>query len=81
MPKFRKKPIVIEAVHFHGQPVTGVCRGENCKGNGYKDDPAHIHTLEGEMSVNYGDWVIKGVIGEFYACKPDVFEATYEEVK
>jgi len=37
-----------------------------------------IHTLEGDMKANMGDWIIKGVKGEFYPCKPDIFEATYE---
>ena len=40
-----------------------------------------IFTLEGEMTVSMGDYVIRGVQGEFYPCKPDIFEATYEEVK
>jgi len=40
-----------------------------------------IVTLEGEMRADLGDWIIKGVKGEFYPCKPDIFEATYEEVK
>ena len=40
-----------------------------------------IRTLEGDMRVSYGDWIIRGVQGEFYPCKPDIFEATYEEVQ
>ena len=39
-----------------------------------------IHTLEGDMRVSSGDWIIRGVQGEFYPCKPDIFKATYEEV-
>jgi hypothetical protein len=40
----------------------------------------NIHTLEGNMIASVGDWIIKGVKGEFYPCKPDIFESTYEEV-
>ena len=40
-----------------------------------------ISTLEGDMEVSPGDWIIKGVVGEFYPCKPDIFEKTYEKVK
>lgn len=44
-------------------------------------DELKIHTLEGEMRVNFGDWIIRGVKGELYPCKPEVFELTYEEVE
>lgn len=44
------------------------------------NDGLVIHTLEGDMLADYGDWIIKGVKGEFYPCKPDIFEATYEKV-
>jgi len=85
MAKFRKNPVVIEAVRY-GWPATGwgssaefmevVCNGvANCPTG--PDDP-HIHTLEGAMIVRDGDWIIKGVKGEFYPCKPDIFAATYE---
>ena len=42
---------------------------------------SHINTLEGRMTAQVGDWIIKGVAGEFYPCKPDIFEATYEAVE
>ena len=42
---------------------------------------AEIHTLEGTMQASYGDYIIKGVKGEFYPCKPDIFEQTYEKVE
>lgn len=65
--KFRKKPVVIEAVQFTGENVA------ECKGfAGSK--------MEGEMRCRQGDWIIKGVKGEFYPCKNDIFEATYEAV-
>jgi hypothetical protein len=45
------------------------------------DDPHHyIKTLEGQMAVSNGDWIIKGVKGELYPCKPDIFAATYDPV-
>jgi hypothetical protein len=83
MPRFRKKPVVIEAVQFNGKNDLEVSAfvGEN----GY--DPTEngpswvIRTLEGEMRADPGDWIIKGVQGEFYPCKPDIFEATYEAVE
>jgi len=55
---------------------------DRCAENG--GDTPHdiqIHTLEGVMTASVGDWIIRGVQGEFYPCKPDVFEATYEEIK
>ena len=44
------------------------------------DQRLTISTLEGDMQADYGDWIIKGIAGEFYPCKPDIFEQTYEEV-
>ena len=85
MAKYRKKPVVIEAVQFDGKEF-----GEYANfmpkesyffmsGNG-KTKPAHlnIHTLEGTHRADIGDWIIKGVAGEFYPCKPGIFAATYE---
>lgn len=79
MPKFRKKPVEIEAVKFTGsnwgEIETFVPVGR------YNDDGTfQIVTLEGEHKCSIGDYVIKGVKGEFYPCKPDIFEATYDEV-
>jgi hypothetical protein len=81
MPKFRKKPVIIEAVQVtdntfdapHPNP-------EHIQGVVY--DPrvrcAFIGTLEGVMRADLGDWIIRGVKGELYPCKPDIFEATYD---
>jgi hypothetical protein len=72
--KYRKKPIVIEAEQwFPGKQIEGV-RDLNPIRLG------EIDTLEGRMHVNPGDWVITGVKGERYPCKPDIFEASYEPV-
>ena len=76
--KFRKKPVVIEAVQFLGDYMhrdpSGLCR---CLEVGGGNDP-HIHTLEGPLHVSIDDWIITGVKGEKYPCKPDIFAATYE---
>lgn len=87
MPKFRKKPVVIEARQFNQQLIKEQeALADWCKGllRGITLDPEQrviqIQTLEGEITASFGDWIIKGVHGEFYPCKPDIFELTYEEV-
>lgn len=78
--KYRKKPVVIEAEEFHearaALPFSG--RGDPCclGPNGW-----YIATLEGDHRLTSGDMVIRGVKGEFYPCKPDIFAATYELVE
>lgn len=78
--KFRKKPVVIEAVQFMGTPesLKEVVDFMICVET--IDNQIVIRTLEGEMRAIAGDWIIKGVNGEFYPCKPDIFEKTYEAV-
>ena len=81
MPIFRKKPVVIEAVRWTGKNWKSVdkfitVRHELFECGGIIEIP----TLEGNMSALPGDWIIKGVKGEFYPCKPDIFDATYEPV-
>ena len=82
MGKYRKKPVVIEAVHYRRGEIPdddfiieGIKTGKlrHCD-----DDTFLIDTLEGSMIARPGDWIIRGVKGEFYPCKPDIFEATYE---
>lgn len=79
MKKFRKRPVVIEAVQLL-EPTMPIdiaewCNGEVC---GVGDVSAkkwiQIETLEGIMKASYGDWIIKGINGEFYPCKPDIFK-------
>jgi hypothetical protein len=76
--KFRKKPVVIEATQWfkHGDHplVTVMPRGREDAVKGW------IHTLEGGHEVTPGDYIITGVVGECYPCKPHVFELTYERV-
>lgn len=80
--KFRKKPVVIEAVQYLGMKnYVGICDfvGKPLDMEYRETDQIIIiSTLEGEMRANKGDWIIKGVNGEFYPCKPDIFEKTYE---
>ena len=80
MAKYRKKPVVIEAIQFNGENQSDVAEfmGEMIRANFFPD--ILIETLEGTMKANIGDYIIKGVKGEFYPCKPDIFEATYEKV-
>ena len=76
--KYRKKPVVVEAVQFTGNnwvEITSFCR------TAYFDaGEVVIPTLEGKMRSQSGDWIIKGVKGEFYPCKPDIFEQIYEKI-
>lgn len=78
--KYRKKPAVVEAIQFDGDNFYEV--EQFAKGKTFYDilERFYISTLEGEMLVSEGDYVIKGVEGEFYPCKPDIFHKTYEEV-
>ena len=79
MPKFRKKPVVIEAIRFIGSNYEEVREfiGQNTL---CSDLSIVISTLEGDMVAQKGDYIIKGVQGEFYPCKPDIFNSTYEVV-
>ena len=78
--KYRKKPVVIEAVRFDGTDescdwlLPQLESGEI----GRAFNKLHIKTLEGVMTAEVGDYIIKGVNGEFYPCKPDIFHKTYE---
>ncbi len=86
--KFRKKPVVIEAMQFDGShksadEIIGWSVGSALKCFEPEGLLSHmiIDTLEGRMTAVCGDWIIRGVKGEFYPCKPDIFEATYEAVE
>lgn len=86
--KFRKKPVIIDAVQWTGQApcfeVVIVPFVEATPGNHRlltpRGDKLEIQTLEGAMTASPGDWIIRGVAGELYPCKPDIFDATYEPV-
>ena len=79
--KFRKKPVVIEAVQFDGENSQEISTFMSCQFPAMENGKMLIGTLEGVMSADVGDWIIKGVSGEFYPCKPDIFEKTYEKVE
>lgn len=87
MAKFRKKPVVIEAIQWTGANTDEILAfvltvGELRRTPEGHDTPARdtiaIDTLEGTMKAQRGDWIIKDVKGEFYPCKPDIFAAIYE---
>lgn len=80
MPKFRKKPAVVEARRFTGTNAREI---EAFAGDavGIFEGWFTVYTAEGNMNGVIGDWIIRGVKGEFYPCKPDIFAATYEEVE
>ena len=87
MSLYRKKPIEVEAFQWELEmgEIGPVKRDWNVEGNRPKDAPYlnlyRIETLEGWMRVSPGDWIIRGIKGEFYPCKPDIFEGTYESVE
>lgn len=89
--KFRKKPVVIEAFKWTGDRgqiedpewiIEAIKSGKVWFSNpGTSEVAMEISTLEGEMCGRRGDWIIKGIKGEIYPCKPDIFHATYEAVE
>lgn len=91
MSLYRKKPVVIEAVRWYGK-LTDETEwpewfreelGANIRVDGntmYPKMTLVIITLEGDMRANPGDWIIRGVAGEIYPCKPEIFDATYDQV-
>lgn len=79
--KFRKKPVVIEAVQFDGTLESIACMPIASVSQDFTSDSCQIETREGVMTADKGDWIIRGVKGEFYPCKPDIFEATYEPLE
>lgn len=84
--KYRKKPIEVEAMLFDGTngievvAWMGKAMAGHVKSYLNASSSVSIETLEGVMRASAGDYVIRGVKGEFYPCKPDIFNATYEEV-
>lgn len=93
MAKYRKKPVIIEAYQFTKENFSrdkkplwlkeAISENKICLYSQYggKVIGGEIGTLEGNMKVSEGDFIIKGVNGEFYPCKPDIFEKTYEKVE
>lgn len=91
MKKYRKKPVVIEAVQLQENNMKEVLAFlknvkikmifSHVEEESKKFKYMIITTLEGDMKANFRDYIIKGVNGEFYPCKPDIFEKTYEEIE
>ena len=90
--KYRKKPVVIDAIQINANPselkefIGEACEIEYCD-TAYEVNKFRpilfvtIHTLEGDMEAHEGDYIIKGVKGEFYPCRKDIFEETYEKAE
>lgn len=91
MKEYRKKPVVIEAIQLNtaddfkkakewsgAEEDTEIKNCSQAYPEGFDYPCLQIKTLEGTMTASIGDWIIKGVSGEFYPCKPDIFEKTYE---
>lgn len=81
MAKYRKRPVIIDAIEWTGKNEKQVLDFMNWQHADVENGELHIHTLEGRMHASIGDFVIRGVAGEFYACKPEIFHATYELVE
>jgi hypothetical protein len=87
MAQFRKKPVVIEAVQWLNRKIVcppgpmWFCEAEEKRIINLAGDILVVKTLEGEMKAMPGDWIIRGVKGEIYPCKPDIFAATYEALE
>ena len=81
MAKFRKKPVEIEAMKWDGENIKEIMDFMNWRNADHDEkNGLFIRTLEGSHFATIGDFIIKGVKGEFYPCKPDVFEMTYDKV-
>ena len=78
--KFRKKPVTIEAIQWNGENLSEINEFTKNEVENH-ESVLIIPTLEGDMYVSLNDYIIKGVKGEFYPCKPNIFLATYEEVE
>jgi len=87
--RFKKKPVIIDAIQWTGDNVPEILdfvghsdiRMTNYTKEGVEVCDLYVNTLEGTMHAREGDWIIKGVHGEFYPCKPDIFEETYDPIE
>lgn len=78
--KYRKKPAIIDAIKWTGSNADEIVEFMKSSYSSIFDDNQNltIHTLEGDMKANIGDFIIRGVDGEYYPCKPEIFNKTYE---
>ena len=81
MARYRKKPVEVDAVQWTGTNVREVQAFASGDKIQYGDGLLVISTLEGDARASPGDWIIRGIRGEYYPCKPDIFTATYEPVQ
>lgn len=81
MARYRKKPVEVEAIQFDGKNQEEVARFMGVVQYDRHSRGIEIDTLEGTHLARPGDWIIRGIQGEYYPCKPDIFEATYEPVE
>ena len=81
MAKYRKKPVVIEAKQWTGKNHMEIATFMGVMSLETNGDIALINTLEGTMEASAGDYIIRGIKGEYYPCKPDIFEATYDKLE
>lgn len=84
--KYKKKPVEVEAIQFINAKDETLAKISKFMGGCCTEDSGEgffilIETLKGDMRAGVGDWIIKGVNGEFYPCKPDIFEKSYEELE
>ena len=79
--QYRKKPVIIEALEWTGENQAELYQFVPAHLRIEEEDGLQIVTLEGNHKANIGDFIIKGVKGEFYPCKPDIFAMTYDEVE
>lgn len=79
--RYRKRPVEVEALQWTGDNISDICKfiGKSV-GEVLVEGCIYISTLEGKMAASKQDFIIKGVNGEFYPCKPDIFEKTYEQL-
>ena len=78
--KYRKKPLCIDAIEWTGTNIDDLDQFMDHKAYSIIDDQLYIETIEGTLQASKGDYVIRGIKGEYYPCKPDIFLETYEPV-
>ncbi len=79
--KYRKKPVVVEAMQYKKGNIAEIHKFMHKHLYGNIDGSFSFGTLEGTMTAHIGDYIVKGIQGELYPCKPDIFEQTYELVE
>ena len=77
--KYTKKPVTVEAIEWTGSNIEDIKKFDGCDRVYFRLGTLCINTLEGDMKATNGDYIIKGVDGELYPCKPEIFKKTYEE--